>query len=267
MSKLWQYYKKHEQGVNFGLAIFGLVFGLVAYFFPFNSKPELNFYTQSKTNVIDINRPIENLRVLYKEKHINILQLITIRVQNDGSKDIEENSYSSQENFGLTFPNAEIVAAYLVNNNDDNYIKTNVKFKIIDSTQLVLNKIILESGKFYEFEILLICKTPKIAKIITNGKITGQDKITVDFYPYISEYDAAKRGLNNYFEYEKSKWEYWVIIAILVVCFYTYVFISYLKERKRKKALMKMKNKHATIILGKPNAASKNKLFLFLVLS
>ena len=244
MRPLWRYYVKHQLAINLGLAIFGITFGLFVYFIPYTPKTRLTAYIQQESDV-QINTSFDGLKILYKDldirqNHLN-LKFYKIRIQNDGSADIQEGNYANQEPFGLAFKDALVLSAHLASSNDA-YIKRNMHIEISDSTRIILKKLILENSKYYEFEVLTLYKDNAAPSLTVMGKIAGQDEIALSHEPYIREADAVKDRLNAWVLSFKEKlrgWQYIVppIVALLV--------ISGIQTRTKQRELIRMYKKRA----------------------
>lgn len=243
MNRIWAYYRQHERAFNLGLALFGFLFSLWVYFVPFTPTPELTFYVQQKSHVFKINKPVDNLKVLYydqdiRQKKQNLI-VYTVRVINEGGVDIEEGSYSSRDSFGLIIKNSRVLSANLVPEADE-YFKRNVHFNVKDSSRVFISKEILEADKYFDFELLMITKEGQLPDISAMGKVVGQKEIVVDPEEYNKSGEDRKKRMNNVTAYYVDNWDQFLFAILIFLFIFTGLSI---KKRLHKNRLLKLYNR------------------------
>lgn len=237
MRRWWDYYIRHQLGINLGLSLMGIIFGFIVYFFPYMPKPILSFYIQQQNDVFKLNKHSDKLKVFYNDldirKNSQDLRFYKIRIQNDGDAAVEEGSYASQEPFGLSFKDAFVLSVDLIPNNDE-YVSRNMHAEVKDSTKVILGKLILEKGNYYECEILVLYKENILPRLSTIGKITGQKEISISNEPYIKETDALKGRLALWALSWKEKFSgttlyLWLLLMAVIILI---AVMQYIKKRE-----------------------------------
>jgi len=142
----------------------------------------ISFEIINEANVLDVHEPVNNLTISFEgediqKKNLNI-RIITFKVQNVGNVNILQNYYDSNEIWGAQINNSEIIRLRLIESNSE-YIKSNLKPKIIDLKTIEFSKTIFEKGDYFTLEILVLHDKGESPTIIPKGKIAGIDKIGV----------------------------------------------------------------------------------------
>ena len=165
--------------VMLSLAIISAYFGYQSLKQP---QPEIFFETISDTNVIDLNRSLQDLSIDFRgqdihEHNLN-LKIMTINVVNSGEVDILTNHYDHEDDWGIKFKDAEVIEARLIDANSD-YLKAKIIPRRLSTDTVVFPKVIFERGKSFAIEVLLLHSNNTAPSISPIGKIAGIDTIGV----------------------------------------------------------------------------------------
>jgi hypothetical protein len=164
----------HILNILLGISTVGsFVFGFYAYYV--EKAPRISIYKISEINVLEINRSLDNLKILFNDEDIQKgkkdIRIINIKIQNDGKKDITQDMYANELDWGIVVNNSTIVQARLVESNNT-YLKDNIKIEIIGD-KIKLNKIILEAGSYFTIELVLLTEKGLNLEFGIFGKIAG----------------------------------------------------------------------------------------------
>jgi hypothetical protein len=172
---------KHRELISFLIGLIGLVFGLAQYFFPYNQRTSIKFFLRDEINVVSVSSDIEKLNIYFNNRDIKKdslnLRIFKIRLKNDGDKSISEKDFASIP-FGLKVVSGSLIFVKLKSSNE--YLNNNINPTIVDSTEIHLNKCILDEGDFIDFEILAIHKLNKAPELIPLGKVANLEGISLE---------------------------------------------------------------------------------------
>lgn len=158
-----------------------LLFGV--YTWVYEKKPSIRISILGKTDVLEVNRRVDNLKILYQnldiEKENKKLSIMKYRIENNGNADVLQNMYDTENNWGVLFKNAKIISITLSDASSD-YVKQNIKISI-EENKIQFNKIIFEKKAFFDFEVLLLYDNNTQPSCNFYGKIAGinNDLITI----------------------------------------------------------------------------------------
>jgi hypothetical protein len=102
---------------KFIISTIGLVlstsWGLYIYFNPSNQNPNIVYYQKNVFDAVTLNQPIDNLTLCFngddiRKDSLNI-RVFTLKMINDGKRDIGENDYSKNAPFGIEVKNGKII--------------------------------------------------------------------------------------------------------------------------------------------------------------
>ena len=171
------------------LGFLGLVTGF--YFYTHPKEPTSSFAIYQKTvfDVFNINQPIDSLKITLSGRDVRKDKLnITVfeyKIVNNGENDIEPNKYTLESPFGIKVSNSKIIGIRVVDSDDD-YLKSNFKAKIQDSSFVKFEPILFSKGKSITCDLLVMHKDNDSPNPIFKGKIAGiigEPKITLDDEP------------------------------------------------------------------------------------
>lgn len=196
-----------------------IIFGLLnLYQLFYLDQPEITFEIINETNVLDINKSLDDLKIYFQGENIRendlALKIITLKVDNVGTKDILQNHYDNNDNWGFKINSGEIVEARLINANSE-YLKQNVNPKIINENSVKFNKVILEKNKYFLIETLVLYQKNDSIQILPEGKIAGIDKINIR--------ETWKNDSKESLFYITLNGDIWVQLMRLVI--YSMIFI------------------------------------------
>jgi len=174
-----------ENKVYWGIlgAFLTIAFGFVGLYSYLNEpKPSILFEITNESNVLDLHKPLDNLTIYFEEEDIqknNLnLRIITIQISNNGEVDILQSYYDQNIQWGFKINNGKIINnARIVNTNSD-YLLKNISPTIKGDNVVELNKVILEKGKTFSTEVLVLHSKDNFPEVIPLGKIVGIDKIS-----------------------------------------------------------------------------------------
>jgi hypothetical protein len=229
------------------LGVLGTLVTLYAYFI--DQKVDLSYEIIANTNVLDFNADINKLEVKYdstdlKQTHEN-LRIFTIKIINNGSKDILKELYDDNDLLGIKLSSGKIIEKPVIIKTSNDYLKRNLKVTNYDVTKLNFTKVILESDEFFIIKLLVIHTKGIEPKIQSLGKIAGIKEISV-----LNAIDVKEE--NSLFQ-KIFYGNIWIQISRLIVYFILMLLIIILvliiasqydekkTERKKNKAISDFK--------------------------
>jgi hypothetical protein len=143
-------------------------------------------------DLVDVRERIEDLQILYKSEDIlntpKAVKVLRLTLRNAGET-ILPSHYDETEPFGLRFPNASVLNAYITDSNS-NYLKAhllrerNAKPVVSgqyteqpSSADLPLEKVIFEKGKFATMKIYLLQEKKEPINVQPMGKIANIEEL------------------------------------------------------------------------------------------
>jgi hypothetical protein len=177
--------KKIDKKVGWGFvgAVLAILFGIPAiqaWWFP--SRPMVVCEIGNEANVLDIHQSLKDLSITFKgeniqEKNLN-LKIVSVRIDNRGDLDILQNHYDERLPFALSVQDGKIIEARLAQASSE-YLNSNVNPVLQTNNTVSLQKVILERGKFYVVEMLILHPKENSPKIHLLGKIAGIERLDV----------------------------------------------------------------------------------------
>ncbi|MDP1879973.1 MAG: hypothetical protein Q8K60_03420 [Parachlamydiaceae bacterium] len=172
LKKISFVFKKYNILISFCLAIWGLWATLC----PPSQNPHLIFNYKA-FDLVNVNENNKNLKVYFNGQDIQKeklnLKVYSVTLKNDGSNDVKPTDYDISEPFGIQVKNGFVTGCEVLSS-DDAYMKN--KFysnKILDSTKIVFNRIILKSKKSIEFKFTVLHKDNAFPKLKEMGEIAN----------------------------------------------------------------------------------------------
>ena len=145
-------------------------------------RADVSFQVASETNVLDIHKPLRDLAILFRGKDIQHeqlnLRIVTLRVENTGRVDILEGYYDHSQPWGFTVENGDIIESRVTGGND-RYLVERARMAKLASGMVEFPKCILECGKYFTLEILIVHKKDAEPQIVPVGKIAGVQSVRV----------------------------------------------------------------------------------------
>lgn len=168
-------------GFLIGIAGFGY-----AIYIDYNNDEytDLSFEIISNTNVLDLNEEINDLVVNYKGENIlqtnRNLKVLTVRINNTGTKHINNFDYDQGQNWGFKIKNGNIVNNPELISASNAYLKESIlNIKADTLGKVIFPKIIIESGENFVVKVLTISSISENPTIQPFGKIAGINKFNV----------------------------------------------------------------------------------------
>jgi hypothetical protein len=157
-----------------------IAFGVLAtYFALYTPQPEITYTILSDSNVVNLDKPIEDLKILIKNEDIQMknmnLKIYTLRISNSGAKDILETHYASSENWGIKISDGKIIESRLIESNSD-YIKRNLNPEILNDKTNIFNKVFFDKHDYFILELLILHPKDVNIDLLPFGKISGITK-------------------------------------------------------------------------------------------
>lgn len=163
----------------FGVLL-ALVFGAYAVATTIVEKrPEVEYQLLNAANVLDLHKPLQDLKIFFMGEDIQQaaknLRVYTIRVANVGRINILESFFDSQQQWGIRFSGADIVQTPRIVDSNSDYLKEHICPVARTNSVVAFNKLILESGKYFTVETLVLHDKDSPPELSVLGKIAGID--------------------------------------------------------------------------------------------
>lgn len=163
--------------------LIALFFGITTIYLALREiKPNISFNIIAEANVLDVRKPLKDLTILFQGNNIHKnnlnLRIMTIRIENNGNKNILQGDYDNKVPWGLKIEHGKIIETRLVDNNSK-YVMSNLKPTLVSNDFLQFSKIIFEKGKYFILELLVLHKKDNLPNLVPIGKIAGIDKIVL----------------------------------------------------------------------------------------
>jgi len=176
------------------ITIFSLLFSLYSYYN--DITPKLTIAKIGEINVLEINRNLDELQILYNDVDIknsnNNIIIITFRIENKGRVNITKDLFDDILDWGMEIKKGEILQARLINSNNK-YINENLKVSVLQN-KIIFSKVIFEKNTFFDIEIVLLKSLNTIPEYYMIGKIAGIDTEKVEVLSHLPSTDK------NYFQ-------------------------------------------------------------------
>lgn len=163
------------------LAILGT--GITIYAFLQEKKVNLRYEVIANTNVLDFNADINKLEVYYDSTNLKQtkenLRIYTVKIINNGDKDILNNLYDPNEPLGIKISSGRIIEPPEIIESSSDYIKRNLKVIDYQRDKISFSQIIIESGEYFIVKLLVLHSKDDTPNILSTGKIAGQSSVSV----------------------------------------------------------------------------------------
>lgn len=165
--------------VVFLLAITSVLLGYTALR---DKHAALTFDVVSESNVFNVQRSLPELSVLFQDENIfgqgQNLRIIGLRIANTGDTDILQGHYDQTTPWGFDVADGRIIEVRLLGASSA-YLEENVQPTVVDENTVGLRKVIIERGKYFTLEILVLHNRNDDPAIVPVGKIAGIDAFSV----------------------------------------------------------------------------------------
>lgn len=215
-------YKKNKLGF---IGIIGIVFtiifgGLTLYYRFYTPQPEIAYTILSDSNVVDLYKPLEDLKILFQDEDIQKnnmnLKIYSLKISNSGKKNILETHYASDENWGLKITDGKIIESRLVESNSD-YLKEKLSPKIVNSNTIIFKKVIFDKNDYFTLEVLVLHSRDSDINLIPFGKISG-----VSNNQTFKKLDTTRGGIFQNLLADYKVYIFTIFIFILAIIILTY---------------------------------------------
>lgn len=180
--------KDHRSG-TFAALTFTVSVSLALFFGLSNlgePSPKMTFEILREIDVLDVRTPVEDLQITFQSQDIqgeNLnLRIYAMRVVNNGEVDILQTQYDQDEIWGLQVIDGRVIEARLIDAGSG-YLRTKANPHVIQENIVEFEKAIVEKGKFFSFNMLVVHAKEVTPEIIPLGKIAGIDGIVVTRVP------------------------------------------------------------------------------------
>lgn len=151
--------------------------GLSIYFgFYYENKSKLTYEVLSNSSVFSVQENINQLKITYGDKTIDQsveeINLITVRLKNDGNRDIKTTDYYKKSNFGFSIKNASIIEKPELLAYSKEFFKENLKITY-SNNKVTLSQLPLNENDYYTIKILVVNESESEADILPLGNISN----------------------------------------------------------------------------------------------
>jgi len=193
---------------------------LTIYFYYNEKTPKLTIAKIGEINVLEINRNLDELQILYKDADIknsdNNIIIITFRIENKGRVNITKDLFDDILDWGMEIKYGEVLQVRLINSNNK-YISENLELSVLQN-KIIFSKVILEKNTFFDIEIVLLKNLYTSPKYFMIGKIAGINTEKVEVLSQLPSTDK------NYFH---QIIDGNILVHIGRCIFYLFVFIVF----------------------------------------
>jgi hypothetical protein len=189
--------KRYPWGIV-GVAL-AILFGLVGvYSFVHDKRPELVYEIESQSNVFDVHAPPPTLSVMFQgediEKRNLNLRIVRLRVINRGEADLLQTYFDAAESWGVAVHNGQLVEIRWVEDNSP-YLRRSVVPRLASDSLAVFSKVIVDRGKFFTVDLLILHDKRVSPALVPAGKIAGSENIEIFTRPNDGTSESVWRQL------------------------------------------------------------------------
>jgi hypothetical protein len=243
------------------ITIFSLLFSFYSYY---NEKiPKLGIAKIGEINVLEINRNLDELQILYNDVDIknsgNNIMIITFRIENKGSVNIMKGLFDDNLDWGIEIKNGDVLQARLINSNNK-YIIENLEVSILHN-KIIFSKVILEKNTFFDIEIILLNHPDISPEYFMIGKIAGIDTEKIEVLSQLPSTDKnyiQKIIDDNILVHIGRFFFYLIILVVFIIIIILIVLLidkvgDLIKKRKRENKIASLsdintKGKYFTLL-------------------
>lgn len=211
--------------------IAGLVVAIYIGFYN-ESKSKLTYEILSNSSVFSVQENISQLKVTYGDKIIDQgfeeLNLIIVRLKNNGNRDIKTTDFYRKSNFGFRVKNASIIEKPELQAYSKEFYKENLKIKHSDNS-VFLSQLPLNENDYYTLKVLVVTDSESKAEILPLGNISNGITTVENIYDNKSA-NGSNFNLRGFITFIS-------IITILLLSMYLLGIFKKWKKWKRKRRL------------------------------
>ena len=147
-----------------------------------DKHPQLYLDVLTSTAVLDIKEQLPNLEISYdgidiREKNLS-LQILTVKVLNDSTRDILKGYYDSDDPVGIKVTTGKVIKTELAEASND-YLQRNVTFGSPNNSVIHFKDVILDAHEFFVLKLLVLHPASEDVCIEPVGHISGMQRIIV----------------------------------------------------------------------------------------
>lgn len=189
MKKFFEKYKLH---LSIVANIIAVIWALYTYFFPTQLKSNLTIFQRGTFDVFTIDQPIDSLKIILNGKDLQKekenIEIFKYDIINTGDIDIEPGKFMPEVPLGISVENGQIIGIRVVEAND-NYLKSNLKPIIRDSSIVVFNPILFRKGRSVTCDLIVLHKDDQVPQPKFSGEIVGIDELEIKFEEKVNDKD------------------------------------------------------------------------------
>ncbi|PWF74613.1 hypothetical protein CBX98_02890 [Vibrio sp. T9] len=187
--------RQHENKFPYGLLgiIASILIGVGGIVFTifYKPSPQLDIEVVSNFNVLDVKESLGKLDVIYRGKSLNeygqSLSVITLKIVNNGDDNIRVSSYDDKALPSFELTKGIIPEEPTVTISNTSYKKDNIALSQTKPNKIVLPKVIINSGDYYEVKLIALHNKDETPDIVAFGVIEGVDKVRVIHNPELAD--------------------------------------------------------------------------------
>ena len=182
--------------LGFMIGIIGIGYAVYVSHFR-EERPLVVFDVLSNTQVLSVKENVNKLDIVYnnknlKERHEDLI-LLTVRISNEGDKDVTEHDYYSKIPFGLRIVDGKVADKPNLIDASNQFLKENLSMNYDSLSNITINNIPIDKAQYFTIKVLIICRENTFPSIVPTGKISG---ISEDFVIRQSYKEGQKEELS-----------------------------------------------------------------------
>jgi len=211
-----------------------------------DKEVDLCYEIISNTNVLDFNADISKLEVIYDSTNLKQtqenLRIYTVRIVNNGNKDILKEYYDKNDPIGIKLSSGKIIEKPELIQTSSDYLNRNVIVIDYQKDKITFSQVILEAGEFFTIKLLVLHKQDTIPNLLSFGKVAGQKEINVfniiDVKKDITFWERVYQG-NFWIQILRLVSYFLVSVIIIILIIIISEKIDSIKEKNRKTKMIK----------------------------
>lgn len=187
--------REHEN--KFPYALLGIISSIIVgvggiiFTIFYKPTPQLDIEVISNFNVLDVKESLGKLDVIYRGNSLNddgqSLSVIKLKIVNNGDENIRVSSYDDKALAGFELTKGIIPEEPTITASNTSYSKDEISIVQAEPNKILLPKIIINSGDYYEIKLIALHKKDDAPDITAFGVIEGVDKVRVIHNPNASD--------------------------------------------------------------------------------
>jgi hypothetical protein len=169
----------HKFAWSFVGVVLAIGFGILSLYtaFFYQKKPHLTLDVIGYSTVLDVPEDLRELAITYRginiTKQNECLQVITVRLTNDGNVDILKTFYDDTDPVGFDIIAGKIAQPPELMHASNEYLRRHLKVALSEPGRVTISPIILEAG--HNFVLTVLVLSPRGSKVLVTpiGKVAG----------------------------------------------------------------------------------------------